>query len=486
MADLPIYVGTAASDAQLPHLLLTRSTWDDYGYKTSFKLYLIKDAAVKVPIGTIKIGRKNQKLGRTPLPEIIQETLDQDYFSLGQTEDFYKNLKECLVAVQYKRVLRHLRDVTFTKDLLEEVREEDVFSSSLCRFLGAQALVKPKLSEDRVEILFSTCLHGSKLPTRCRFEFDQNSNIPGVLNAMVGKNGAGKTQFLANFVASVLGLAEQQLTIFGRESIRKVIVISYSIFDRFFLPDQIKVPGTSSKIEYFTKDLMYAYIGMREASKDGGSGTKIASTTTFSRRFTSSIRELTEQGTYNDWLQSILPILAEAGFTESDLADEHSVRRRFSKLGAGHKATLSMLTELYRQIEPGSLIVIDEPENHLHPALLSATMHILRTLLKQKQSFGLVSTHSPIVIQEIPSKYVQILKKIDGQAELERLNVESFGTSVDSLIACVFGMPADMPSYVDILKCLAKDKFDLDDIEYELGRTLSAEARSFFRSMENI
>jgi len=181
-----------------------------------------------------------------------------------------------------------------------------------------------------------------------------------------------------------------------------------------------------------------------------------------------------------------LPILTEAGFAESDLTDERSVRRRFSKLGAGHKATLSMLTELYREIEPGSLVVIDEPENHLHPALLSATMHIFRTLLQQKKSFGLVSTHSPIVIQEIPSKYVQILKKIDGQAEFEGLSVESFGTSIDSLIACAFGMPANMPSYIDVLKNLAENKFELGDIEAELGRPLSAEARSFFRSMKNI
>ncbi|WP_422849604.1 AAA family ATPase [Acidovorax sp. M14] len=193
-----------------------------------------------------------------------------------------------------------------------------------------------------------------------------------------------------------------------------------------------------------------------------------------------------EQRAYDDWLQSISPILTEAGFSESDLADESSVRRRFSKLGAGHKATLSMLTDLYREIEPGALVVIDEPENHLHPALLSTTMHILRTLLQQRKSFGLVSTHSPIVIQEIPSKYVQILKKIDGQAEFERLSVESFGTSVDSLIACAFGMPADMPSYVDVLKSLAKNKYELDDIEAELERPLSAEARSFFWSMKNL
>ncbi|WP_422849605.1 hypothetical protein ACOYR4_11430 [Acidovorax sp. M14] len=270
MVNLPIYVGTAATDAQFPHLLLTRSTWDDYGYQTSFKLYFFKETGEKVSIGTIKIGKKNQKHGRTLLPQIIQKPLDQDYFSLGQTEDFYKNLKECLMAEQYNSVLRNLRDVTVINGLLDKVREEQVFSSSLSRFLGAQALVKPGLSEDTVEISFSCSLHGSKLSTLCRLKFNQTSNIPGVLNAMVGKNGAGKTQLLANFVASVLGLAERGVTIVGRESIRKVIVISYSIFDRFFLPDHIKVPGTSSRTEYLTKDLRYAYIGMREASKDGG------------------------------------------------------------------------------------------------------------------------------------------------------------------------------------------------------------------------
>jgi AAA domain, putative AbiEii toxin, Type IV TA system len=486
MEKILIYVGTAASDAQLPHIILTRSTWDDYGYKTSLKFYLVNESGDKEPIGTIKIGKRNQKPGFTPLPEIIHEPLDQDYFSLGQTEDFYENLKKYLKAPQYKRVLRQLRDVTVTEGLWDKVREDLVFTSSLSRFLGAQALVERNLFEDRVEISFSSRLHDSKYPTSCRLIFNRTSDIPGVMNAIVGKNGAGKTQLLVNFVTSVLGLDDKPITIVGRESIKKVIVVTYSIFDRFFLPNQIKVPGTSRRTEYLTKDLRYVYIGIRAASKAGEAGTRIANSATFSRRFTSSIRDLIEKNIYDDWLELIFPILTEAGFDKSDLADELLLRRRFRKLGAGHKATLSMLTELYLQIEPGTLIVVDEPENHLHPALLSTTMHILRTLLHERNSFGLVSTHSPIVIQEIPSKYVQILKRIDGQAEFERLGVESFGTSVDSLIASAFGVPADMPSYVDVLKRLAKSKFTLDDIEAELERPLSAEARSYFRSIKNI
>ena len=105
---------------------------------------------------------------------------------------------------------------------------------------------------------------------------------------------------------------------------------------------------------------------MREAAQDKQNGTRIASSATFSRRFTSAIRSLIEQQNYAAWIESLSPILTEAGFAESDLADERSVRSRFNKLGAGHKATLSMLTDLYKEIEPDSLVVIDEPENHSH------------------------------------------------------------------------------------------------------------------------
>jgi len=288
---------------------------------------------------------------------------------------------------------------------------------------------------------------------------------------------------LAKLVTNILGLDDKKSNVVvGRESISKVIVVSYSIFDSFFLPDEIKTPETKGRRKFISENLKYVYIGLRERISSKSQALKVAGPVTFARRFTAAVKKITESQRYNGWLQVVNPILADAGFSISDSMDGPAARAKFSRLGAGHKATLSILTSLYAEIELGSLVVIDEPENHLHPALLSATIHVLRDILASNRSVAVISTHSPIVLQEIPSKYVRILRKIDGEARVDTLLTESFGTSIDSLTSEIFGLPADMPSYITILMHLAQDNLPLEILEEQLGKRLSVEARSFYLS----
>jgi predicted ATPase len=473
------YVGSIPESAQLPCFLLSRSTWDDYGFQTSFSLYRVTGSSEKYQIGTVKIAQVGQRAGRTSLP-VDFDSLEPEYFSLGQAASFYKELSDLGSGLE-RLVLSALRDVTHDQRLLNLVKEERAFVNSLTRFLGS--IEKLREHSSSLEIRFTSTLHASKLPTECFFNFDFNQQIPGTLNALIGKNGVGKTQLLANFVANILGLGKEMPAVIGRESISKVIVVSYSVFDRFFLPDQIKIPGTKKRSDYLSEDLKYVYIGLRERVSAENETFKIAGPMAFSRRFTAAVRKITERGMYERWREVIEPILREAEFSDQDLSTEPSVRKKFRRLGAGHKSTLSILTSLISEIEPGSLIVIDEPENHLHPSLLSATLYVLRLMLADNQSVAVVSTHSPIVIQEIPAKYVRVLRKFDGHARVDTLKTESFGTSIDNLTSEVFGVPVGMPSYVSVLNELASQRISLEAIEHEIGGRLSAEARSFYLSM---
>lgn len=104
-------------------------------------------------------------------------------------------------------------------------------------------------------------------------------------------------------------------------------------------------------------------------------------------------------------------------------------------------------------------------------------------MLDDANSFGVISTHSPVVIQEIPGQCVKVVSKIDGQTSVVPLRIESFGTSVDTLTNEIFGLSFEMPSYVCILRDLAKKSFPLSGVEKELGQALSSEARSYYLSM---
>lgn len=479
------YVGSKhLEEPRFPNFYLAKAKWDDYGLLTSFTLYYQKnDRVSRQLIGTVKIASVGQVAGRTALPSDFP-TLESRYFSLGQTNSYYDKLDELGESVK-NQVLLALNDVTKSNDAMRVAESERSYSLSLTRFLGALALanLKNSANDTSLTLTFESRLHSAPLATECQFKFKSNSIIPANINALIGVNGAGKTQLLANFVSGLLGLGENKIEVFGRDRVKKVIVVSYSIFDRFFLPGQISVPANRSRKEHITEELRYAYIGLREKVSDSSDLTKIAGPVAFARRFTNALQQLQKDERYGRWAEIMAPILHDSDFSDdNDLTDNVS-RARFRRLGAGHKATLSMLTSLYSELIDGSLVVIDEPENHLHPSLLSTFLHVFRAMLKDTNSFGVISTHSPVVIQEIPAKCVKVVSKIDGQTSVIPLRIESFGTSVDTLTNEIFGLSFEMPSYVHVLHDLAQRSVALNEVEDELGKPLSTEARSYYLSM---
>ena len=60
-------------------------------------------------------------------------------------------------------------------------------------------------------------------------------------------------------------------------------------------------------------------------------------------------------------------------------------------------------------ITENSLIIIDEPENTLHPNFEIGFIKILNNILEKYNSFAIIATHSSIIAREIPSKFINII-----------------------------------------------------------------------------
>jgi len=70
---------------------------------------------------------------------------------------------------------------------------------------------------------------------------------------------------------------------------------------------------------------------------------------------------------------------------------------------------ITILSEIISNIEENSLILFDEPETHLHPNMIFKLLKVMYSLLDDNNSYLIIETHSPIVLQQIPSKNVQII-----------------------------------------------------------------------------
>ncbi|EYE99981.1 Hypothetical protein CAP_1862 [Chondromyces apiculatus DSM 436] len=60
-------------------------------------------------------------------------------------------------------------------------------------------------------------------------------------------------------------------------------------------------------------------------------------------------------------------------------------------------------------LEPASMLLIEEPENGLHPARIAEVMRVLREVSKTTQV--LIATHSPLVVNEMQPEEVTVITR---------------------------------------------------------------------------
>lgn len=100
-----------------------------------------------------------------------------------------------------------------------------------------------------------------------------------------------------------------------------------------------------------------------------------------------------------------------------------------------------MVQNLRDELVPRTLVLIHEPETHLGAELLTTFMHVLSTLIsKDKDSVAVVTTNSPIVIQQIPRGCMWVLR---GLGIAHRPIEETFGDDLGSINRKVLGLPIE-------------------------------------------
>lgn len=66
-------------------------------------------------------------------------------------------------------------------------------------------------------------------------------------------------------------------------------------------------------------------------------------------------------------------------------------------LSAGEHQVLIQLYLLHRWLEPGGIVLIDEPDLHLHPSLIPGFLASLESLIEKKQGQLLLTSHVPAI-----------------------------------------------------------------------------------------
>ena len=164
-------------------------------------------------------------------------------------------------------------------------------------------------------------------------------------------------------------------------------------------------------------------------------------------------------------------------FITNDNFDSTSYKL-FSKLSSGHKIVLLTLTKLIELSEEKTLIIMDEPEMHLHPPLLGSFVRSLSSLLRRVNGVAILATHSPIVLQEVPKECVYKLNRFGELINVERPTNETFGEEIGILTSDVFGLELTESGFHKLLNEAVNKGYSYEQIIDEFDDKLSRGASS--------
>jgi ABC-type cobalamin/Fe3+-siderophores transport system ATPase subunit len=145
------------------------------------------------------------------------------------------------------------------------------------------------------------------------------------------------------------------------------------------------------------------------------------------------------------------------------------------KLSSGHKIVLHQLAGMTAMLQRHGLVLIDEPETHLHPPLLAALVSAIRRLLLRQRAYALIATHSPVVVQEALADQVIILAGREPTIAKPPA-IEAYGENAGALSREVFGFYPTAGDYRDVLDRMVTAYSTVEGVESALGSRLSSQA----------
>ncbi|MDR2974539.1 MAG: AAA family ATPase [Propionibacteriaceae bacterium] len=418
-------------------------------------------------------------------------------------------------------VLRALRDIAYDEAIFDLVKNEPVFSSSLMRN-GAGA--PSSLPLFTVENQFRRIAHGQPALIDYNFRFVRPSTselIPNLsidftvkprqtpptnLHVLIGGNGVGKTRLLRDFATVAAAGGSVDLGTFSdcRE------VVSRAEFGASIFANVVHVSFSAFDAKVGDTDPVVAGDGVlqqNESTKVHWVGLPLAMDEPLDKQFQAALRTVwwssTRQLRWRRALETLAvadPIIGAEGLgdlcpstvdfyspddreqsqyaqVEFDDSIDHAVKS-FAAMSSGHKIVILTITRLVELVEEQSLVLLDEPETHLHPPLLSALIRAITDLMVDRNGVAIVATHSPVVLQEVPKSCVSMLRRVGDDVRVSPLDIESFGESVSRLTSEVFGLDVTHTGYHAMLASLLADHNNSVPAVLEaLGQQLGGEGR---------
>lgn len=446
-----------------PCFFLESIIWDDYGHKTSFNLSYIDKDGNYLNVGNVKICKKNENKTIDVIPKSFL-SLDSNYCSLGQDTSYYSNIKRRL-REDAMAFLYAMRDAAAFSRISDDFENDSGFRHSLLRDNNADIalnLGRYVLAgfdpDERVNFTYNTQLaYAPDFNFNIKFDFgriNQEDNFNRVI-AIIGENGVGKTSLLSNLAKSI---ANQQKDCFlpHYPMFTKVVAASYSIFDKFYDID--------------ARAFNFEYCGMH--NNEGGL-MDLEQLKARHKRNAETINALNRGLSLKKFLDNILPNDMLESLFEKDRREtkfKYDVYEDYyGKMSSGQTMLTNLIIDITANVRSNCLIMIDEPEVHLHPNAITQIINVVNLVCDRFSSCCIMATHSPLVIQSLLSRNVLIMERdIDGMPVIRQMRIESLGENLTTINEEIFSNGQRDKYYRQLIKMAVEGKDSMEEVLQEL------------------
>lgn len=390
-----------------------------------------------------------------------------------------------------------------------------------------------ELDDGRIPFQVSVTLSGFPSSHQLRVGYVETPLLEDRVHCVVGPNGVGKSRFLRGLIL-VLARAHEV----GGSPFRDVSSAEYASVSEV---GQQSLPTFSRVIAYSTEvgsqlprlaeaesSFDYQYFSLVDSSgleaRHDNSGIKL------SRMIIDLLRGQDEDGDFNrlgalraavsphlDWKSIAIPLMGLDPAPSSFVDEVGSHWIRFSVLGSlneerrlhvsadfdsrreigffdenrsrisissGQRTFLRFALHFLSFSSRGSLIIVDEPETHLHPNLVSAFSVLLYQVLSHTKSVAIVATHSAYVVREVPSHCVHVFRR-DGSGAVvtDKIYMRTLGASPTSISLAVFGDDSSKKFYDELVRRVSESGLGIDQVLKEYGGLMSPDMLMQVREM---
>lgn len=459
-----------------------------------FDIYYVKSKNFSKKIGLIKVlvnGYENSEFYFKMHGEKIKGPENYDVFDVTKlfkspsivtmpvNIDYYKAIASLFSEDSAEAFLRDIRDISYYKEDIRKYTKWLNFNEGFFRdgssnrsilVRGADIATRNYKMKGNVRIVLNS-IENSFEPFE--FNFNKKKRFPEDINLLIGKNGLGKTHILKHVCEIFTGLKNSV----SKPLLNKVVVVSFSPFESFLTKREItelinlkNKDGLSVKNEYPSAIEDYSYIGFRNFD---GDFEKSWPQFFAARSIVEAIKYDNEiawwqEGEYSKF-ETIFSTLALSmdfdsielktikgksiflnlnNFKNMDFDDEDEINYQEGaafikdflpvKMSSGQKIFSYIIPSIISEIQDETLLIIDEPELYLHPALEVGLVEMLKKVLLKTKSFSIIATHSAVMAREVSRNCVRILRDSEYGTRIDKPSIETYGESLDEIIGEVF------------------------------------------------